>query len=98
MQKKIGEESANGFNLLLTYYKEFSQQINIESSCILKSTMNENADHLLYEYFVGRYLNKRINKHFPFFVCTHGLYKYKTDYDYGYVRNNINNTNIDDLK
>ena len=39
--------------------------------------MNENADNLLYEYFVGRYLNKRINKHFPFFVCTHGLYKYK---------------------
>ena len=99
--KKIGEESLNGFNLILTYSKQFSEGINIETSCILKSTVREDADNLLYEYFVGRYLNKRINKNFPFFVTTHGLYKYKSNDDYRNVKhdinNNINNINIHDL-
>ena len=91
--RKIGVESVNGFNLLLTYYKEFNTDITIESSCILESSKHQNADNLLYEYFVGRYFNKRINQHFPFFVTTHGLYKY-TDDGYQYVKNNYDNNKI----
>ena len=48
-------------------------------------------------YFLGRYLNKRINQNFLFFVTTHALYKYKTN-RYEYVKNKFNNRDIDLLK
>ena len=64
--EKIGVDSVNGFNLLLSYKKRFSSEIKIESSCVLKSSKRQDADNLLYEYFVDRYLNKRINKNFLF--------------------------------
>ena len=54
---------------------------------------------LLYKYFVGRYLIKRITKNFPFLVTTHGLYKYEGIDEYRYAKNNSdNNINIDLLK
>ena len=97
----IGKPSNNGFNLLLTYNREFILDvgnINVESSCVLKSSKSKNADNLLYEYFVGRYLNKRINENFPFFVTTHALYKYKSTNHYQYVLDNFNNIDINLLK
>ena len=99
--RSIGKPSNNGFNLLLTYNREFILDvgnINVESSCVLKSSKSKNADNLLYEYFVGRYLNKRINENFPFFVTTHALYKYKSTNHYQYVKDNFNNIDIDLLK
>jgi len=99
--RSIGKPSNNGFNLLLTYNREFVLDvgnINVESSCVLKSSKRKNADNLLYEYFVGRYLNKRINENFPFFVTTHGLYKYKSTNHYQYVLDNFNNIDINLLK
>ena len=57
----------------------------VQSSCVLKSSREhrsddvDNPDNLLYEYLVGIWLNDKINEKCPFFVCTHGLFYYKTN-------------------
>jgi hypothetical protein len=68
--KTIGEPSANGFVKLLTYKRE-----GYEAHAILKSSRKDTADNLIYEYFVGRFLNK-MEKRFPCFVKTYGFFEY----------------------
>ena len=85
--KPIRNNSRNGFNFLLDYVRNFSTNTHkipkmVGSSCILKSSMSKDADNLFYEYLVGNWLNYKINENFPFFVCTHGLFTYKTDHSY----------------
>ena len=85
--KHIGLKGYNGFNFLLTYVrdlktKKYGTQKMVESSCVLKSVLDKEADNLFYEYMVGAWLNNKINENFPFFVCTHGFFTYKTDKDH----------------
>lgn len=68
--ERIGTVSVNGFISQIKYEKD-----GYNSYAILKSTAKPNADNLMYEYIVGQYVNK-LNKQYPCFVETYGLYKY----------------------
>ena len=72
--ERVGEKSKNGFILKLDYLKN-----GYSASCILKSA-NENththiSDNLMYEWFVGMFINKFCSK-FTCFLKTYGLFKY----------------------
>jgi len=71
--KRIGEPSANGFVFELENetrgYKAYS---------VLKSAQEPSSDNLMYEYIVGQYINK-VNKLYPCFLETYGLFKYRTN-------------------
>jgi hypothetical protein len=71
--ESIGVRSANGSVKLIEYKNE-----DYISHAILKSTLRADADNLMYEYNVGQYINK-VNKQYPCFLETYGLYKYNTD-------------------
>lgn len=73
--KKIGKVSANGFIKEIAYEKA-----GYKSFAILKSAQNEYADNLVYEYAVGKNFINVVNKLYPCFVETYGLYFYD-DYD-----------------
>lgn len=79
---RIGKPSVNGFINLITYERE-----EYKANTILKSTMNVKSDNLFYEYSVGQFINK-CNKIFPCFLETYGLFKYNTEEDWNYVKNN----------
>ena len=83
--KRIGDTSANGFNFLMTYTRDFNTDKRphmVQSSSVLKSARDMYADNLLYEYIVGNWLNQKISSTLPFFVCTHGLFVYKSENAY----------------
>jgi len=69
--KKIGKVSANGFIKEIAYEKA-----GYKSFTILKSAQNESADNLVYEYAVGKNFINDVNKLYPCFVETYGLYFY----------------------
>jgi len=71
--KRIGVPSQNGFINEIQY-----EHRGYKSYAILKSSMKKNADNLMYEYSVGQYVNK-LNKQFPCFLETYGLYTYNND-------------------
>jgi hypothetical protein len=79
---RVGQPSVNGFVNLITYERE-----GYKASTLLKSTMNITSDNLFYEYSVGQYINK-CNKIYPCFLETYGLFKYNTEEDWNYVKNN----------
>ena len=68
--KTIGSVSSNGFIKLLTYKRE-----GYDAHAILKSSKKDTADNLIYEYFVGLFINK-MEKRFPCFVKTYGFFEY----------------------
>ena len=69
--KRIGAPSANGFVNEITYEHE-----GYKSNAILKSSVQKNADNLMYEYIVGTEYANMVAKRFPCFVETYGLFKY----------------------
>ena len=69
--KKIGQVSANGFIKEIAYEKA-----GYKSFAILKSEQNIHADNLVYEYAVGKNFINIVNKLYPCFVETYGLYFY----------------------
>jgi len=69
--KQIGKESVNGFIKEIAYEKA-----GYKSFAILKSAQNEYADNLVYEYEVGKNFINDVNKLYPCFVETYGLYFY----------------------
>ena len=69
--KKLNTNSFNGFIYKLEYIKED----NIAYS-ILKSTIDNAGDNLIYEYIVGKFINKQVLI-FPCFLETYALFKYK---------------------
>ena len=72
--KRIGAVSANGFvNELKFTHKDYS------SYAVLKSSIDDESDNLMYEYRVGQFLNK-MSLQFPCFVETYKLLKYP-EYD-----------------
>ena len=68
--KRIGTPSDNGFITQIKYEKQ-----GYNSYAVLKSAADAAADNLMYEYEVGLYINK-VNKIYPCFIETYGLYKY----------------------
>jgi hypothetical protein len=71
--KLIGVVSKNGFVKELTY-----ENRGYTANAVLKSSVHDNADNLLYEALVGFFLNKMSMK-YPTFVETYGLYQYNVD-------------------
>ena len=71
--KMIGNPSENGFVNEIVYKRE-----KYHAYSIMKSSTKETADNLFYEYLVGLYINK-LNKRFPCFLETYGIFKYKDE-------------------
>ena len=74
--KRIGAPSENGFVFEI---ENASREYTAYS--ILKSARESTSDNLMYEYVVGQYINK-LNKLYPCFLETYGLFKYKTDHQW----------------
>jgi hypothetical protein len=70
--KRLGKPSNNGFVTELPYSKD-----NYESFAVLKSSVNEIADNLIYEGIVGSCFVNKMSKRFPCFVETYGIGHYK---------------------
>ena len=71
--KRIGKPSANGF-----IFEIENETRGYTSYSVLKSAQEPESDNLMYEYHVGLYMNK-LNKLYPCFVETYGLFKYKNE-------------------
>lgn len=72
--RKIGIPSLNGFINELKYERE-----GYSAYAILKSSKSETADNLMYEYWVGQFINIQ-NRRFPCFLETYGLYVSKGEH------------------
>jgi hypothetical protein len=78
--KQMGIPSANGFIKEIKYVRE-----NYEAYAILKSSVKETADNLMYEYEVGQCINKQ-NKIFACFVETYGLFLHADEGSWMYLK------------
>jgi hypothetical protein len=78
--KRIGEISGNGFVNQITYERD-----GYKAYAVLKSSMKQNTDNLMYEYKVGQYINT-LTKKFPCFVETYGLFKYNDTIAYHFMQ------------
>ena len=74
--KRIGAPSENGF-----VFEIENARREYSAYSILKSARESTSDNLMYEYVVGQYVNK-LNKLYPCFLETYGLFKYKTDHQW----------------
>jgi hypothetical protein len=83
--KRIGAVSSNGFVNEITYTK-----YDYIANAILKSSIQNSADNLMYEYYVGLFINN-VNKYFPCFVETYGLYRYNSIADWDTLKDNRSN-------
>jgi hypothetical protein len=82
--RKIGIPSDNGFIKEITYNRD-----GYMSYAILKSSISQHSDNLMYEYEVGReYINKQ-NKIFSCFLETYGLYVYNSDSMWNYFKDSL---------
>jgi hypothetical protein len=79
--KRIGVPSSNGFVNEIIYERN-----GYVANSILKSAASESADNLLFEYFVGQYINKQC-RIFPCFVETYGWFVYKNHDDWRTMKN-----------
>lgn len=82
--KQIGKVSVNGFIKEIAYEKT-----GYKSFAILKSAKKTDADNLVYEYAVGKNFINVVNKSYPCFVETYGLYFYE-NYEIWNVMKNFN--------
>jgi hypothetical protein len=78
--KRIGAPSVNGF-----VFEIKNETKGHVAYSVLKSAQETTSDNLMYEYNVGLYLNK-LNKIYPCFVETYGLFTYKTDEDWTFFK------------
>jgi len=78
--KTIGAVSANGFVKELTYENE-----GYKANAILKSSAKRNSDNLIYEAYVGNYLN-RVGLQYPCFLETYGTFQYNTKFAYNQMK------------
>lgn len=85
--KKIGKVSANGFVNEIMYNRN-----GYIAYSVLKSSLTPKSDNLMYEYIVGKYLNK-MSIYYPCFLKTYGIYEYVNVSDYN---NMSSNTTIQD--
>jgi hypothetical protein len=87
----IGNPSNNGFVKEIKYVRE-----GYEAYSVLKSSAKIDSDNLMYEYEVGQFINKQIQK-FPCFVETYGLFVYKRPNDWVRAKNPTQIVNIGEL-
>jgi len=88
----LGEESDNGFVKQIQYIRN-----DYECYAVLKSSLANYSDNLMYEYEVGvNFINKQ-NKIFPCFLETYGLYDYKDEASWSNSRES-DQMEIEDLK
>jgi len=78
--KQIGAVSANGFVKEIKYSRE-----GYDAYTVLKSSINVDSDNLMYEYEVGKFVNKKA-KVFPCFLETYGLFFYNGDADWKHCK------------
>lgn len=75
-------EGQNGMVFKLEYIKNKgwinSKQYHYKA--LLKCSKKSEADNFMYEYYVGQFLNKYVNK-LPCFIETYGIYKFIKDYE-----------------
>ena len=69
---RIGEKSINGFVNEMTFNKD-----GYELNTILKSSLTNTSDNLVYEYYVGAYFINSLMSFFPCFIETFNIYSYK---------------------
>ena len=79
--KRIGSPSVNGF-----VFEIKNQTRGYTAYSVLKSAQEPASDNLMYEYNVGLYVNK-INKIYPCFLETYGLFKYKSEHQWELFKN-----------
>jgi hypothetical protein len=70
----------NGFIKEIQYNRD-----GYEAQAILKSSIEEGSDNLMYEYEVGQYINEQ-NKRFPCFLETYGMFQYKDEKTWKYFK------------
>lgn len=78
----IGKASANGFIKEIIYERE-----GYKCYSVLKSQQDKTSDSLIYEYFVGQYINTLTTK-LPLFLKTYGLLKYNRLLDHSISEDN----------
>ena len=84
--KSIGVPSANGFIKEITYTRDgYNSYAILKSSVGPKDGLSLPPDNLMYEYEVGRYINKQ-NSIFSCFLETYGLFLYKNDNAWRFFR------------
>ena len=71
--KRIGKVSANGFVIDIPYERD-----GYMANAVLKSSMTNHSDNLLYEFAVGVRLND-IGAYVPCLIETYGLFRYKSE-------------------
>jgi hypothetical protein len=71
--KRIGAVSVNGFIHHIHYHRD-----SYDAYAVMKSAAKKDADNLMYEYLVGKELNKYRSR-FPNLVETYGLYHYRSE-------------------
>ena len=72
--KRIGEKSVNGFVNEMTFNKE-----GYKLSTVLKSSLNNTSDNLVYEYYIGSYFINLMIPYFPCFIETFNVYSYENN-------------------
>lgn len=82
---RIGGESNNASVYCLEYKKHIRSAAYI-AYAVFKTTKDEGADNLAYEYVMGLYINELIRRHFPCFVQTYAMYRYDSADDKGRSR------------
>jgi hypothetical protein len=80
----IGKVSANGFIKEIIFERE-----GYKCYTVLKSQNDNTTDSLIYEYFVGQYINTLTTK-LPLFLKTYGLLKYNNHIDHNISKDNSN--------
>lgn len=71
--RQIGETSSNGFVKEVKFTHD-----DYSAYAVLKSSVTNTSDNLVYEFLAGQYMNYQCN-YLPCFVETYGLFYYKDD-------------------
>jgi hypothetical protein len=88
--KPIGIASSNGF----VYSIEYKHRGYI-ANAILKSSAKSSGDNLLYEYIVGKQINKLYYKRYPIFVETYDYYyTYKNNLEWNSFKLGVPNPDL----
>lgn len=88
--RPVGIASSNGF----VYSIEYKHRGYI-ANAILKSSSKPSGDNLMYEYIVGKQINKLYYKRYPIFVETYDYYyTYKNNLEWNSFRLGIPNPNL----
>lgn len=76
--RSLGEESLNGFIRKLVYQAGYN--------VVLKSSVRDDTDSLVYEYLVGQCIN-HFSKYYPFFSYTFAACQYKNEAAWTQMKN-----------